>query len=295
MPATDARSHPSVALRLLGVVIAGCLAVVGSYAIAPTARGAAATRAVGYRGYQITVPAGWPVYRLSAHTVTCVRFDRHAVYLGAPSADQNCPAHAAGRTEAILVSPLPAGVAGRTNGLSESAAVQPALPEGGSSTQLSERSHHVLVTATWDRQPAIIRQALGVRALPSAGHSPSAGIAAANAMRRLPSIRSARRGGPRLAARSGLHGHRLRCLRNPKLLADVGVGCVELSGDRRLHRGDEHGLRAAEPELGVGQQPVGGRVAPDPHLCRTAGTVELVRMRGDHPRARGRPGLRGGA
>jgi hypothetical protein len=194
VPATDARSHPSVVVRRLGVLVAGCLAVVGSCAIAAAAQGASVRKTVSYRGYQLTVPAGWPVYRLAERSGTCVRFNRHAVYLGVPSADQSCPAHAAGRTEAILVSPLPADVAGaaRTNGLPDPAAVQPALPEGGSSAQLPEPSHHVVVTATWGRQPAVIRQALGVRSLPSAGGSPHAVAAAArNAMRRSPSIRAA--------------------------------------------------------------------------------------------------------
>jgi hypothetical protein len=194
VPATDARSHPSVALRRLGVLIAGCLAVVGGCTIAATAQGAPATKVVSYRGYQLTVPAGWPVYRLAEHEGTCVRFDRHAVYLGTPSADQSCPAHAAGRTEAILVSSVPAAVAGaaRSDGLPDPAAIQPSIPEGGSSAQLSEPSHHVVVTATWARQPAIIRQALGVRSLPSAGGALHAMAAAAtSAMRRPRSTRSA--------------------------------------------------------------------------------------------------------
>ncbi|MZD03504.1 DUF1906 domain-containing protein [Streptomyces sp. SID5785] len=37
---------------------------------------------------------------------TCVRFDRHAVYLGTPGARQDCPATALGRTEALLVQPV---------------------------------------------------------------------------------------------------------------------------------------------------------------------------------------------
>ncbi len=55
---------------------------------------------------RIEVPASWPVYHLSAASHVCVRFDRHAVYLGQPPAVQRCPAHAVGRTEAILVEPL---------------------------------------------------------------------------------------------------------------------------------------------------------------------------------------------
>ncbi|MGH2893040.1 MAG: glycoside hydrolase domain-containing protein, partial [Solirubrobacteraceae bacterium] len=64
---------------------------------------APATRAVTFQGYRLVVPASWPVYRLATAPTTCVRFDRHAVYLGQPGANQNCPAQSAGRTEAILV------------------------------------------------------------------------------------------------------------------------------------------------------------------------------------------------
>jgi hypothetical protein len=194
VPATDALSHPSSALRRVRVLIAGCLAIAGSCAIAATAQGASTTKVVSYRGYQLTVPAGWPVFRLAEQTGTCVRFNRHAVYLGAPGADQSCPAHAAGRTEAVLVSPLPADVAdaARTNGSPDPAAVQPDLPEGGSSAQLPEPSHHVVVTATWGRQPAVIRHALGVPSLPSAVGSPNAVAAVAtNAVGVARSIRSA--------------------------------------------------------------------------------------------------------
>lgn len=197
MPATDARSRRSFAVCRLRTLIAGCLVVAGSCAIAEPAPAAAATttKVVSYRGERLIVPASWPVYRLAPHAGTCVRFNRHAVYLGTPSTDQRCPAHAAGRTEAILVSPLPAGVAdaARTDGLPNPAApVHPALPAGGSSAQLAEPSRHVVVTATWGRQPAIIRHALGVRSLPSTDGSPHAVTAAATtAVRRSTSIRSA--------------------------------------------------------------------------------------------------------
>ena len=196
MPATDARFHPSVALRRFGILIAGSLAVVGSCAIAAMAQGASATKVVSYRGYHLTVPAGWPVYRLAARAGTCVRFNRHAVYLGTPSTDQSCPAHAAGRTEAILVSPLPAAVAAAAgrSGLPDPAAAHPALPEGTSSAQLSQPSHHVVVTATWSRQPGVIRQALGVRSLASTRggrHAVTAAARATNAVRGPGSIRSA--------------------------------------------------------------------------------------------------------
>src|SRR6202000_78897 len=40
---------------------------------------------------------------------TCVRFDKHTVYLGTPGATQDCPANLVGRTEALLVQPSTAG------------------------------------------------------------------------------------------------------------------------------------------------------------------------------------------
>ena len=39
---------------------------------------------VDYRGHSFTVPASWQIVDLKKHPDTCVRFDRHAVYLGRP-------------------------------------------------------------------------------------------------------------------------------------------------------------------------------------------------------------------
>ena len=55
-------------------------------------RRTAATKTVRYRGYAMRVPASWPVFHLSRRSTVCVRFNRHAVYLGAPGARQACPA-----------------------------------------------------------------------------------------------------------------------------------------------------------------------------------------------------------
>jgi len=162
--------------------------------VAPVAASAAsparsATKVVRYHGYRLTVPAQWPVYRLAATGTTCVRFDRHAVYLGQPSADQRCPAQAAGRTEAILVAPLQSRAAsvGSDGG-------QPlplpsttgSVPTNGSATQLVKAGDGVVVTATWGRSPSVIERALGVRSLPKLSKGaaqPSAVSAVAHAVR----------------------------------------------------------------------------------------------------------------
>ena len=52
-----------------------------------------------FRDVSVTVPEAWPVHRLSGRP-GCVRFDRHAVYLGDPSRS-TCPPHLVGRTEAV--------------------------------------------------------------------------------------------------------------------------------------------------------------------------------------------------
>ena len=51
------------------------------------------------------MPGDWPVYDLAADPSTCVRFDVHAVYLGHPGADMNCPSGLVGRADAVLVQP----------------------------------------------------------------------------------------------------------------------------------------------------------------------------------------------
>jgi hypothetical protein len=61
---------------------------------------------VSYQGVSFQVPADWPVYDLAANPAQCVRFDEHAVYLGAAGDAQDCPAGIIGRSEAIQVQPI---------------------------------------------------------------------------------------------------------------------------------------------------------------------------------------------
>lgn len=158
------------ALTSIVAVLVGVLACAGPALAAP---GAHATKLVRYRGVKLRVPSSWPVFHLSARSTICVRFNRHAVYLGTPGANQACPQQAAGRTEAILVSPttyhgtlltpLSTLAAGRAT---------------GSEAQIAEARHHVMITATWGSDPAVIRTALDLRSLRRAmlttnGHQPA--------------------------------------------------------------------------------------------------------------------------
>ena len=63
---------------------------------------------VTYLGHRFTVPAGWRLVDLAADPTACVRFDIHAVYLGSPSASQQCTAQGdSAVTEAVVIKPSP--------------------------------------------------------------------------------------------------------------------------------------------------------------------------------------------
>lgn len=68
---------------------------------ARTAAAAAGLKLVRFAGYTVDVPAAWPVYRLARDPSQCVRYDQNAVYLGQPGANQQCPAHLAGRVATL--------------------------------------------------------------------------------------------------------------------------------------------------------------------------------------------------
>jgi Domain of unknown function (DUF1906) len=157
LPATDIRR------RSLLTVVVFALATMAAVSL-PAVAGA---RTVSYRGYAVKVPAGWPVFRLSARPHTCVRFDRHAVYLGIPSTIQHCPTDPLGRTEAILVSPRAQGSPAVA---SSGASLLPTVASAGrSAARLVDPADRVVVTATWGRNPELIRRALSIRALRSSG------------------------------------------------------------------------------------------------------------------------------
>ncbi|HUE28809.1 MAG TPA: hypothetical protein VMP89_18690, partial [Solirubrobacteraceae bacterium] len=123
-----------------------------------SARSNSRLRAVSYHGYTVAVPRSWPVYDLSTDPRACVRFDRHALYLGAPSSAQRCPAHVAGRAEAILLEPVGASAA-RHSAASESPRMQ------GNATSFVA-TPGVRVTATWSHERAVIVRALHRKRLP---------------------------------------------------------------------------------------------------------------------------------
>jgi hypothetical protein len=168
---------------------------------------------VSYHGYRLSVPASWPVYDLTAHPGVCARFNRHAVYLGAPGAEQRCPAHEVGRTEAILVSPL-VGRGARAGGGGGAALLgagdQVAEPRQGSSVRIIVAARRLSVTATWSRHRSVIERALGRGALGALGGRETGTTAARRSTQRAAGDRragqqaSAANAVPRAATYTGL-------------------------------------------------------------------------------------------
>lgn len=161
-----------------------CVALVATLAVLGLGAASAGARVVSYRGARLSVPAGWPVYRLAARPRTCVRFDRHAVYLGTPSPAQRCPAHAVGRTESVLVSP-----AGPTGQVHAAIRVNGVAGSGGSVDRVTLGTSGLVATATWSSDRRLVSRILGRRLAPTATATvrPSARIGSAQ----VPTVRAA--------------------------------------------------------------------------------------------------------
>ena len=153
-------------------------------------------RVVSYHGYQVQVPGSWPVYNLAADPAQCVLFNTHAVYLGTPGSAQNCPAHAFGHTEALLIQPVSAAsvppsavVLSSGSAALPKHAVLPAAAAAADATnhviQVEVPGPGVLVTATSGTNDTRIRGILasatmagGPSASGTAGHPSAAAIGA---------------------------------------------------------------------------------------------------------------------
>jgi hypothetical protein len=141
-------------------------------------KAAAATSAmktVVYEGYELQVPASWPVYRLDQHPRTCVRYDVHAVYLGTPGPDMQCAAGLIGRTQTVSFIPGAGTAAGPRAGsqprqadgvdLQRLPAVHGVITQNAVqhqlSVSLSAADPGAKVLGTYGAEPGVIQQVLG--------------------------------------------------------------------------------------------------------------------------------------
>ncbi len=71
-----------------------------------TAPRSAPERDVAFAGHTFRIPGSWKVVDLTTNPNACVRFDVHAVYVGTPGAQEDCPADGVGiPTGALLIQP----------------------------------------------------------------------------------------------------------------------------------------------------------------------------------------------
>ncbi len=95
---------------------------------------------VTYQGVQFDVPVDWPVHDLAADPTTCVRFDVHAVYLGQPGEDMNCPSGLVGRADAVLVEPTQGDPHRGSQGVGSDAADVASATASGLDVQVASES-----------------------------------------------------------------------------------------------------------------------------------------------------------
>jgi glycoside hydrolase-like protein len=155
-----AASAPGTASPAAAASPAGTASLAGTASAPGTARPAGAAdsapgrKLISYLGYAFKVPASWPVINDTAHPRSCVRFDIHAVYLGVPGVNQDCPSWLVGTTEAVLIQPGPAH-APRTSA------------ENATSRQITVTAPRISLVATYDTSPAQIDRILASAALPA--------------------------------------------------------------------------------------------------------------------------------
>ena len=193
-------------------------------------------KTVVYHGYEFQVPADWPVYRLDQHPTTCVRYDLHAVYLGTPGANMQCPAGLVGRTQTVSVIPSTTVAAGSGSEITD----QREQPDGVGGTQwrplpavhgavtLNATQHELRVSlgtgsvgpgslgatvlATYGTDPAVVEQVLGTlraapaRASQTAQTAPSSSLSQPSAERAAASSQPAAAGRESASASSSTPG-----------------------------------------------------------------------------------------
>jgi hypothetical protein len=154
----------------IGMVLAAAVSVPAIQAGAATS--APATQTVSYAGHHFTVPATWPVIDLTKNPTACLRLDQHAVYLGAPGANQDCPADLLGTTETLDIQTAPASAGEAMHSTIDS-----------TTQTVSATAPGVTVSASYGTDPAEIEGILASAGLPSpsAASAPSAPSAASAA------------------------------------------------------------------------------------------------------------------
>ncbi|TDD89813.1 DUF1906 domain-containing protein [Actinomadura rubrisoli] len=151
----------------LGPASAGSAPDAAAALTRPAHSGQAAARVVQYRGVRVPVPAGWTVHRLDRDPSRCVRYDRHAIYLGRPGPQPDCPARVVGRTEAVHIEPLGAVKASRTVVQGDKLASLTVRPSAGHEKRMPLPEAGVTITGVYGADPAALQRVLRAARLTS--------------------------------------------------------------------------------------------------------------------------------
>jgi hypothetical protein len=114
---------------------------------------------VTFGGYTVSVPASWPVYDLTKNPRQCVRYDVHAVYLGTPGPDPDCPPNLVGRVDTVTIQAPAASAATQTGG-TKTAGSSKGPRQGGQQalspgTIVQDPERHELALAMPDKAPSV--------------------------------------------------------------------------------------------------------------------------------------------
>ena len=161
--AVERRGSRWIRRSTAGVALASAC-VLASLALTAPRAGATDNQVVTYGGYSLSVPSSWPVYNLTEDQTRCVRFDVHAVYVGQPGRDEDCPANPAGVTEALLLAPAGSVEPGspRTSAAVRNGSASPVSwpPSSTGGVHYLVPGTGVEVVATWHHDPRAIEQVL---------------------------------------------------------------------------------------------------------------------------------------
>ncbi|HEV3362096.1 MAG TPA: DUF1906 domain-containing protein [Pseudonocardiaceae bacterium] len=190
--------------RIFAVGVAA--ATLFGFASVPAWSATGTDQVIDYHGYQIQVPASWPVYNLATDPTRCVLFNEHAVYLGTPGADQRCPVHEFGRTEAVLVQPeqtsLPPGALTLASDTASLPGALPASATNSHTVQFAAPGPGVTVTATYGADDTQIRSILAGARMTAKSPATNAPATSAPAAAR-PSAGSGGSTAPQVSLRQG--------------------------------------------------------------------------------------------
>jgi hypothetical protein len=143
-------------MKRTAVACAAVAATLGILLVPGSALAQTGVKTVRYDGYTFNVPSNWPVYQLGRNSTQCVRYDKNAVYLGAPGVNQQCPPNLIGRADTVSIAPS----SGSSQPATGPAIEMQSAEVGGGPAAAATPKPGVTVSATYGADPGAVRQVL---------------------------------------------------------------------------------------------------------------------------------------